>query len=129
MAPPPVPSTKVCVRCGRHFAWRKKWARSWDAVLTCSDACRRGRDATAEVELEQRILALLARRARGLTICPSEVLPEAEKQDPERMEAVRAAARRLCHRGELDVLQRGARVDPDRARGPIRLRRRDPSPS
>lgn len=33
--------TKVCVTCARPFAWRKKWARDWDEVKYCSDACRR----------------------------------------------------------------------------------------
>lgn len=35
--------TKVCAVCGRPFAWRKKWARVWDEVRYCSDACRKRR--------------------------------------------------------------------------------------
>ena len=31
---------KVCVVCKRPFAWRKKWAKVWDEVKYCSDACR-----------------------------------------------------------------------------------------
>lgn len=31
---------KDCVRCGRPFSWRKKWARDWDGVKYCSDRCR-----------------------------------------------------------------------------------------
>jgi hypothetical protein len=38
------------------------------------------------------------------------------------MQAVRDAAGRLMKRGRIDVLQRGKRVDPAMARGPIRLR-------
>ncbi|MBE2253545.1 MAG: DUF2256 domain-containing protein [Myxococcus sp.] len=38
--------TKPCARCGRSFAWRKKWARDWEHVRYCSDACRRGRTTT-----------------------------------------------------------------------------------
>jgi len=34
--------SKDCVVCGRAFAWRKKWARDWDNVRHCSDACRSG---------------------------------------------------------------------------------------
>ncbi|MFZ9992489.1 MAG: DUF2256 domain-containing protein [Opitutales bacterium] len=34
--------TKVCPSCHRPFSWRKKWARCWDEVRFCSDACRRG---------------------------------------------------------------------------------------
>ena len=30
---------KVCVSCGRPFAWRKKWERCWDEVTTCSKSC------------------------------------------------------------------------------------------
>jgi hypothetical protein len=34
---------KTCAACARPFAWRKKWARDWDTVRFCSDACRDGR--------------------------------------------------------------------------------------
>jgi hypothetical protein len=33
---------KPCVACQRPFVWRKKWARNWEQVKFCSDACRRG---------------------------------------------------------------------------------------
>ncbi len=32
--------TKVCPVCGRPFAWRRAWARDWESVVYCSDACR-----------------------------------------------------------------------------------------
>ncbi|MBL8187071.1 MAG: DUF2256 domain-containing protein [Acidobacteria bacterium] len=32
--------TKICLVCQRPFAWRRKWARVWDEVKYCSDACR-----------------------------------------------------------------------------------------
>ncbi|WP_419758599.1 DUF2256 domain-containing protein [Acidisoma sp.] len=32
---------KICVVCGRPFAWRRKWAKVWDEVRYCSDACRK----------------------------------------------------------------------------------------
>jgi hypothetical protein len=36
---------RICAACGRPFEWRKKWARDWDNVRWCSDACRqRGTD-------------------------------------------------------------------------------------
>ncbi|MEK9620587.1 MAG: DUF2256 domain-containing protein [Alphaproteobacteria bacterium] len=31
--------SKICVTCGRPFAWRKKWARDWEQVKYCSKAC------------------------------------------------------------------------------------------
>jgi hypothetical protein len=39
---------KPCVACCRPFAWRKKWARVWEEVRFCSDACRDGRYAKAK---------------------------------------------------------------------------------
>jgi hypothetical protein len=33
--------SKPCAHCGRPFAWRRKWAKVWDEVRYCSDACRR----------------------------------------------------------------------------------------
>lgn len=35
--------SKPCQACGRPMTWRKAWARSWDDVKYCSEACRRGR--------------------------------------------------------------------------------------
>jgi hypothetical protein len=31
---------KVCAACARPFTWRKKWAKDWDEVKTCSDRCK-----------------------------------------------------------------------------------------
>ncbi len=31
---------KICLACGRPFAWRKKWARVWEEVKTCSERCK-----------------------------------------------------------------------------------------
>ncbi|MCC3159418.1 DUF2256 domain-containing protein [Hymenobacter sp. 15J16-1T3B] len=35
--------TKVCATCGRPFAWRKKWARTWEQVKYCGEKCQRNR--------------------------------------------------------------------------------------
>ena len=34
---------KNCKTCQRPFSWRKKWEKSWEEVLYCSDKCRRER--------------------------------------------------------------------------------------
>lgn len=34
---------KVCAACARPFTWRKKWARDWEQVRYCSEACKRGK--------------------------------------------------------------------------------------
>ena len=37
--------SKPCVACGRPMSWRRRWARTWDEVKFCSDACRRAKGA------------------------------------------------------------------------------------
>ena len=32
--------SKTCAVCGREMTWRKSWAKNWDDVKYCSDACR-----------------------------------------------------------------------------------------
>lgn len=32
--------SKSCAVCGRAMSWRKAWAKNWDAVRYCSEACR-----------------------------------------------------------------------------------------
>jgi deoxyribodipyrimidine photo-lyase len=72
--------------------------------------------------IEERIMELLRERRSDTTICPSEVLSVADKQDKSLMEDVRSAARRLCNKGLIEVHQKGVKVDPYSARGPIRLK-------
>lgn len=33
--------SKPCAACGRPMSWRRKWAKTWNGVRYCSDACRR----------------------------------------------------------------------------------------
>ncbi|MET0402161.1 MAG: DUF3253 domain-containing protein, partial [Cystobacter sp.] len=99
--------------------------RDWEQVRYCSERCRRRKDAGGGESLEQRILEMLDTRARGATMCPSEVARDGGGEDwRERMEPVREAARRLVARGEVEILQGGRVVDPSTAKGPIRLRLR-----
>ncbi|HEX8911728.1 MAG TPA: DUF2256 and DUF3253 domain-containing protein [Humisphaera sp.] len=119
----PEPAEKTCAACGRRITWRKKWARDWAQVRYCSDACRRRKAGPADAALEAAILDLLADRAFGATICPSEA---ARRVDPEkwrdRMEDARRAARRLVDRGMVEITQGGRAVDPSTAKGAIRVR-------
>ena len=86
----------------------------------------------ADRALGARILQLLDERGEGTTICPSDVARvvygEQQGGGPDDgwrdlMEPVRRAARRLVAEGDVVVTQGGEVVDPDEARGPIRLRR------
>ncbi|UWE16996.1 DUF2256 domain-containing protein [Herbaspirillum huttiense] len=35
--------SKPCAVCGLPMTWRRAWARNWDEVKYCSEACRRKR--------------------------------------------------------------------------------------
>lgn len=116
---------KSCVVCGRTIEWRRKWERSWNEVKYCSAACRKRKASVADGGFEADILELLAARARGASICPSEIA-RARSADPEEwralMEPVREAARRLVAAGRVVITQQGHEVDPSTAKGPIRIR-------
>ena len=115
---------KTCITCGRPFAWRKKWAKSWNEVKYCSKACRSQRPGDLEERLEQAIIELINLRGTNATICPSEAARSvAPEQWKPLMEKTREAARRLAHRGVVEITQRGKRVEPSGFRGPIRLGR------
>lgn len=117
-------ASKPCEACGRTITWRKKWARDWDAVRYCSDACRRDKPGPVDVALEQSLLALLGRRARGATVCPSEAAHAVGGAQWEPLlEPARSAARRLVARGEVEIMQGGRVVDGSTAKGPIQVRR------
>ena len=121
---PSVPEPKTCASCGRTIEWRKKWARSWDDVKYCSDACRRHKVTDTDRALEASIRSLLDSRKGGATICPSEAAREVGGEDwRDLMEPARRAARRLVAAGEVEVTQGGKVVDPSTAKGPIRVRR------
>lgn len=117
--------TKTCQSCGRVMSWRKSWARTWDEVRYCSDACRRHRVSDVDRALERAILELLRARPRSATMCPSEavLLVAGDDQRAEQLtEPSRRAVRRLAADGRVEVLQAGRVVDPSTARGAIRVR-------
>ncbi len=115
---------KPCERCGRTMQWRAKWAKNWDSVKYCSDACRKQRLTAIDIALEQAIVELLNARARDASICPSEAAQQVGGEDWQRlMEPARMAARRLVAQEKVQITQGGRVVDPSRAKGPIRIRR------
>lgn len=139
--------SKVCAHCGRSFDYRKKWAQVWQTIKYCSDRCRKEAKAPLSIQpapatetsqipksesalvlnpdlIRHRILDLLNARGRDATICPSEVLPTAERTDKRLMERVRQVARIMVHEGLIEITQKGQVVHPDAFRGPIRLRLR-----
>jgi hypothetical protein len=68
--------------------------------------------------------ALLAQRAPGKTICPSEVARALADDWRPLMPQIRAVAAELVAAGEIEMTQKGTPIDPHGARGPVRLRAR-----
>lgn len=74
--------------------------------------------------LERTILALLAKRRPGATICPSDAARAVSADGwQELMDDARTAAGRLVASGDVEITQHGEVVDLAAARGPIRIRR------
>lgn len=117
---------RICTVCGRSIGWRRKWARDWDSIQYCSDACRQRGLTRRDRQIEQIIIELLEQRATDASICPSEAAKIIAGSDDWHadMEPVRMAARRLQRAGRISITQKGRPVNPDTAKGPIRLRLR-----
>jgi hypothetical protein len=75
------------------------------------------------VALTAKIRELLSARSPESTICPSDVARAVAPDDwRPLMEPVRVAARQMVADGEVQITQGGEVVDPESARGPIRIR-------
>ena len=115
---------KMCQSCGRRMEWQSKWARCWDRVRYCDEACRRHRPDSTDHALEDSILGLLACRHVGDTICPSEAagLVGGTADWDALLDRSLRAARRLVNEGRVEIIQACQTVDPSNAHEPIRLR-------
>ncbi|MEM7603203.1 MAG: DUF3253 domain-containing protein [Verrucomicrobiota bacterium] len=77
-----------------------------------------------EETLRETILALLAARAPGKTICPSEAARKAFPNEwRDRMEATRQVAITLATAGKLEICQGGKAIKSQQFSGPVRLRK------
>ncbi|MES9517198.1 DUF3253 domain-containing protein [Rhodococcus erythropolis] len=77
----------------------------------------------AEKDLSAKIRELLSARSPTSSICPSDVARAAAPDNwRPLMEPVREAARHMVADGEVQITQGGEVVDPESARGPIRIR-------
>ena len=72
----------------------------------------------------EAILSLLAERAPGKSICPSEAARRAAGDEAWRsvLAAVRAEGRVLAAEGLIEVTKKGKPVDPETVKGVIRFR-------
>lgn len=116
------PEDKTCASCGRRIEWRSKWAKSWDDVRYCSDACRKRKLTSVDVRLEELLRALVRKSGRP-GVDPDDA---ARCVDPQAWQALhepaRRAARRLVAAGVAVMVQNGRVVDPSTARGAVRVR-------
>ena len=74
-----------------------------------------------QLEIEDALAALAARRGAGKTFCPSEVARTLAADWRPLMPVIRRVAGSMQDRGALQAYQKGAPVDPRTARGAIRL--------
>lgn len=35
--------SRPCLGCGRPMSWRRAWAKNWEQVRYCSEACRQAK--------------------------------------------------------------------------------------
>lgn len=79
-------------------------------------------DGPGEAEIARVLEALARRRGTGRSFCPSEAARALAPEDWRGlMPEVRRVAADLQRAGRLQATQKGRPVDPDTARGPIRL--------
>jgi hypothetical protein len=71
--------------------------------------------------IETEIATQVAARGAGKTICPSEVARALSVQWRASMPDVRRVAGEMVRDGRIVATQGGVSVDPETARGPIRL--------
>ncbi|MGV3661774.1 MAG: DUF3253 domain-containing protein [Prosthecobacter sp.] len=77
----------------------------------------------SDAAIRRTLLALAAEREAEATFCPSEAARRLSAQWRPLMPQIRTVAAALIQEGHLVCTQRGEKVDPLVARGPIRLAR------
>jgi len=113
--------TKLCVSCGRKFAYQKRWEKNWADVRYCSKSCRQDKFEKRDAVLETLILKLL--KDQATSIAPLEIEGKLDTENYKNLkERIRRAARRLVAKNQIDILQKGKIVDASTAKGSIEVR-------
>jgi hypothetical protein len=84
---------------------------------------------TAPADIAAEILRQTTERGDQASICPSDVARALAVEWRPLLGPVRRAACELARAGRIDVLRKGRPVEPDAARGVIRLRLRRQAPA
>jgi hypothetical protein len=82
-------------------------------------------DKDAAAQIEETMIALVAARGEGKTICPSEVARAIAGEHPDAwgrlMQPVRKVAVRLTKEGRVAIMRKGKPADPDDFKGVYRI--------
>tara|TARA_B100000427_G_scaffold176114_1_gene146527 strand:- start:143 stop:523 length:381 start_codon:yes stop_codon:yes gene_type:complete len=117
---------KSCSSCGRSFTWRKSFAKNWDAVKYCSNACRKRKLSKIDQQIENSIFELLETQTYPTPLTTSQIADLLDFGDDKNLlESIKRAARRLEAKSFVIITQDGKRVDSSKAKGHLQIRKQD----
>ena len=117
---------KNCSSCGRSFTWRKSFAKNWEDVKYCSNACRKRKLSKIDQQIENSILELLEAETYSNPLSTDQIADFLDfGNDKNLLESIKRAARRLEMKSFVIITQDGKRVDSSTAKGHFQIRKQD----
>tara|TARA_Y100000768_G_scaffold91694_1_gene66132 strand:- start:841 stop:1221 length:381 start_codon:yes stop_codon:yes gene_type:complete len=117
---------KNCSSCGRSFTWRKSFAKNWEDVKYCSNACRNRKLSKIDQQIENSILELLEAETYSNPLSTDQIADFLDfGNDKNLLESIKRAARRLEMKSFVIITQDGKRVDSSTAKGHFQIRKQD----
>ena len=117
---------RSCSSCGRSFTWRKSFAKNWDAVKYCSNACRKRKLSKIDQQIENSIFELLETQTYPTPLTTGQIADLLDfGNDKNLLESIKRAARRLEAKSFVMITQDGKRVDSSTAKGHLQIRKHD----
>jgi len=117
---------KNCSSCGRSFTWRKSFAKNWEDVKYCSNACRKRKLSKIDQQIENSILELLEAETYSNPLSTDQIADFLDfGNDKNLLESIKRAARRLEMKSFVIITQDGKRVDSSTAKGHLQIRKQD----
>ncbi|HTI01383.1 MAG TPA: DUF3253 domain-containing protein [Acidisoma sp.] len=90
-----------------------------------TDAKPAAKPAEAGATYEAAILHLAAQHGPGKSFTPTDVAQQLAENWRPLLNHIRAAARRLAEKGQIEILRHGKPIEPSAIKGVIRLRLKD----
>ncbi len=117
---------KNCSSCGRSFTWRKSFAKNWEDVKYCSNACRNRKLSKIDKQIENSILELLEAETYPTPLSTDQIADFLDfGNETDLLESRIRAARRLERKSFVIITQDGKRVDSSTAKGHFQIRKQD----